>query len=118
MQRIAQPNVDRFSRSREHRDGWAGLVLALIGLALLVFGMCHLTGVNTVGGAGATEVELVKAFSSGGLRCSNPAALPGPSVLNDPTQAAAAFEKLQSRDRNLDKLAYRVDTAAAIPCPT
>jgi hypothetical protein len=118
MQRRAQPDVQRFSRNLEQRDGWAALVLVLVSVTLLVCGARHLTAVSTTEGDGATEVQLVKAFSSGGLHSSNPAAMPDPAILNDPTRAAAAFEKLQRRDRKLDKLTYRVDTSASTPCPT
>jgi hypothetical protein len=118
VQRIAQPDVQRFSRSLEQRDGWVGLALVLTSVALLICGARHLTGLSTTDGETASERQLVKAFSSGGLHASNPAAMPAPSVLNDSDQRAAAFDKFQRRDRSLDKLTYRVDTTATTPCPT
>jgi hypothetical protein len=60
----------------------------------------------------------MKAFSSGGLRCSAAMALPDPSILNDPARSAAAFERLQQRNRQLPRITYRVDTGATTPCPT
>ena len=116
--RVAQPPVNPSARDLENRDGWRGLVFALAALALILCGARHMTGVDTLSGESAHEIQLSKAFSSGGLQYSDPAALPNPSILNDPNKSAAAFEQLQKRDRKLDKLKYRVDTGASAPCPT
>jgi hypothetical protein len=92
--------------------------VALIALAVLFCGATHITDVATKAGGAASETQLMKAFASGGLHYSLPYALPEPSVLNDPTRAAAAFERLQQRNRKLDKITYQVDVGATIPCPT
>jgi hypothetical protein len=116
--RVAQPPIDRSKRELERREPWTGLGLGLVSLVVLFCGATHTTDVATESGGNASEVQLVKAFSSGGLHYSQPYALPAPSVLNDPTKAAAAFQRLQERDRKLDKIKYTVDVGAKTPCPT
>lgn len=118
QQRVPQPPIQRSVRETERRDSSAGLALVLVGLALLCWGAIRVTGLDTLSGDDASERQLMKAFASGGLQISDPAALPPPSILNDPALAAAAFERMQERDRKQDKLTFKVDTSAATPCPT
>lgn len=116
--RVAQPPMDPLKRDLELREPWVGLGLALIGAVLLFCGITHITDVAAQTGSSASEIQLIKAFASGGLHYTQPYALPDPSVLNDPARAAAAFERLQQRNRKLDKIQYRVDVGAKTPCPT
>ena len=116
--RVFQPPIIPSARESEARDAWAGLALGCLALTLLLCGVSHITGIDTLAGSGASEYQLMKAFSSGGLRYSDAMAPPDPSVLNDPALSAAAFERLQQRNRPFPKITYRVDTGATTPCPT
>jgi hypothetical protein len=118
QQRVAQPPIQPSRRSTERRSSSAGLALVLVGLALLCWGAIRVTRLDTLSGEDASEQQLMRDFAHAGLRISDPAALPPPSILNDPALAAAAFERMQERDREQDKRTYKVDTRAVDPCPT
>ena len=66
--RVEQPPIQPALRDVEHHDFWPGFVCALIGSIVLLAGALHITGVETTDGGTASEPQLVKAFSSGGIR--------------------------------------------------
>jgi hypothetical protein len=121
FRRIPQPPLNAALRDREQHALWPGLAVALLGMALMVCGARHLTGVETVDGAAAWETQLVKAYSSGGLqypeRTPPP---PPPPKFDDPAGSAAALERWarQSAQAAPPPWKVRVDTAAKTPCPT
>ena len=116
--RIKQPPIVASARASEAREPWAGLAVGILALTLGLCGVTHMTEVNTLTGSGASERQLIKAFSSGGLRYSDAMAMPDPSVLNDPVRSAVAFERLQQRKHHGPRITYRVDAGATTPCPT
>ncbi len=118
--KIEQPPIQPALRDPERHDFWTGFVLALIGLILMVCGARHLTGVDTTDGGSAWETQLVKAFSSGGIRLLDLAAPPPPPPTDDPAAQARAAAQLE---RNLARMSgprwkVKVDTGASTPCPT
>ncbi len=115
MRRVPQPPVDPARRSREARAFGPGLAGALVGMALLAFGLRHVTGVETVEGAAASETQLVKAYSSGGLQYPEQV-VSAPPPSNDP----AALERWTRENARAKPPNWklRVDTAAKTPCPT
>ena len=118
MKRVSQPPIDPIARPSEDRHGWLALALAIAGLLLLLRGAAHQTDVDTVEGESAREHQLIKAFSSGGLKYPSAAALLDPSVLNDPAAAVAAFERLDRERSEFSDGKPRVNTSAIKPCPT
>ncbi len=115
MRRIPQPPVDPSRRRTEAHALGPGLVGALIGLALLAFGLRHSTGVETVDGGMAWETQLVKAYSSGGLQYPEQTVSAPPSS-DDP----GALDRWARQSVRAKPPAWklRVDTAAKTPCPT
>lgn len=90
------------------------MILVIIAVLILFCGTTHVTGIDTVGGNSATEWQLVKAFSSGGLQYIVPSDDSGPTDPNDPAANAKAEEK---RVKGV-VAKYRVNTGASTPCPT
>jgi hypothetical protein len=120
MKRIPQPPVNPALRDVEHHDFWPGFVAVVAGIVLAFGGVRHLTGVDTVSGNTASEIQLVKAFSSGGLQFADQLVPLPPPKLED---AAAEAEALDRWAKQLASAApptwkVRVDTAAKTPCPT
>ncbi len=118
--KIEQPPIQPALRDPEGHDFWTGLVVVLIGLIVLVVGARHLTGVETTDAHTAWETQLVKAFSSGGIRLLDLTAVPPPPPPDDPAARARAEEQFE---RNLAKASgprwqVKVDTGASTPCPT
>jgi hypothetical protein len=113
FRRVAQPPVNPAMRDAERHDFWTGFVLAVVGFVLLLCGARHLTGVETVQGGTAWETQLVKAFSSGGLRFPEQVAPPPPPKDADP----AALERW-ARQNPPPTWKVRVDAGATTPCPT
>jgi hypothetical protein len=120
MNRISQPPVNPALRGLEHHDFWPGFILALIGGILLLCGARHLTDVDTVEGSTAWEIQLVKAFSSGGLQYPSQLAPAPPPKLDDPAAAAEALDRWAKQQATavLPSWKVRVDTGAKTPCPT
>lgn len=117
--RVPQPAIDRARRPTEGHEFWPAFVFALIGLLLAVGGGLRLTGVETTGGGTAWEVQLVRAFSNGGLRYAEIAASGGLPDPSDPTGAQAAFRRAEDwRRAGEARSKVRVDLGATTPCPT
>jgi hypothetical protein len=114
FRRVPQPPVNPAGRDIERHGFWPGFVTAMIGLVLVVFGARHLTAIETVDGGKAREIQLMKAYASGGLQC--PKAAPPPPEPGDP----AALERWVQQYANAaaPEWKVRVDTAATTPCPT
>jgi len=97
--------------------------VAIIAIALLLCGARHLTGIETTDGGNAWETQLVKAYSSSGLKFPDltpPPPPPPPARDADPAAAAAALDRWQRQTAQAVPPSWkvRVDTAAAAPCPT
>jgi hypothetical protein len=117
-QRVAQPPVQPFLRDTERHDFWTGFSLALIAGIVLLCGARHVTGLETQDGNSAWELQLVRAFTSGGLEFAEPAPPPDPASIADPDEAAAAMDRAARAEAMSLKARYRVNTGAATPCPT
>ena len=120
MNRIPQPPVNPTLRDVEHHDFWPGFIAVLIGGVLAFGGARHLTGVDTVGGSTASEIQLVKAFSSGGVQYASQIVPPPPPKLDDPAAEAEALDRWAKQQANATPSSWkvRVDTDAKTPCPT
>ena len=120
MNRVPQPPVNPALRDLERHGFWPGFVAVTAGMALAFCGLRHLTSLGTVTGNTASEIQLVKAFSSAGLQYASEWAPPPPPRLADPTAQAEALDRWAKAQANLAPPTWkiRVDTAAAAPCPT
>ena len=121
MLRVPQPPVNPALRSQEAHDFWPGFVVVLAGVVVAFCGARHLTGVDTVDGNVATEIQLVKAFSSGGLQYPKQAAPPPPPPnLDNVADPDEALERWAKQQANVQPPAWklRVDLGAQAACPT
>jgi hypothetical protein len=120
MKRVPQPPVNPALRDVERHNFWPGSVAVAVGVVLAVWGVRHLTGLGTASGNTATEIQLVKAFSSSGLQYANEMTPPPPPRLQDPAAEAEALDRWAKQQANATPPTWkvRVDTAAAAPCPT
>lgn len=120
MKRVPQPPIKPALRDVERHDFWPGVVAALAGGVVLFCGAWHLTGVDTVAGGTASEIQLVKAFSSSGLQYASEQAPPPPPNLEGVANPAEALDRWAKQQANAEPPNWkvRVDTAAAAPCPT
>jgi hypothetical protein len=119
MRRVPQPPINPATRDPERHEFWAGLVAAVIGLLLVYAGLKHSTGIDTVEGDAAGELQLIKAFALGGLRYPEPAS-PPPLRSDDPEASAEALDRWAKQQAQAQPPTWkvRVDTAAKTPCPT
>ena len=120
MKRVPQPPVNPALRNVERHDFWPGFVAVVAGVVLAFCGVRHLNGMDTVTGNTASEIQLVKAFSSGGLQFADQLAPPPPPNLADAAAEAEALDRWAKQQANATPPTWkvRVDTAAATPCPT
>ena len=119
MKRVPQPSVNPALRDVERHDFWPGSVAVAIGIALAFCGVRHLTALETVTGNTASEIQLVKAFSSSGVEYASELTPPPPPNLPDPIAQAEALDRWAKQQANpTPNWKIRVDTAAAAPCPT
>jgi hypothetical protein len=118
--RVPQPPVDPARRDLERHDFWPGFIAAIIGAVLLFCGARHLTGVDTVEGSTASEAQLTKAFSAGGLQYADQTPPPAPPRLDDSAAAAEALDRWARQTANAAPPTWkvRVDTGAKKACPT
>jgi hypothetical protein len=117
---VPQPPVNRALRAREGRDFWAGFAAILAGAALALCGALHLTSLGTVDGNTASETQLVKAFSSGGLQYPDQVAPPLPPRLDGAANPAEALDRWAKQRAAFQPPTWkvRVDSGATTPCPT
>ena len=121
MNRLPQPPVNPATRDVERHDFWPGFVAVVAGGFLTFCGVRHLTGVDTVAGDTASEIQLIKAFSSSGLQYADQLAPPPPPPkLENAAAEAEALDRWAKQQANATPPTWkvRVDTAAAAPCPT
>jgi len=116
FQRVPQPPLNAALRDLEHHDFWGGFVVALIGLVLVFGGVRHLTGIETVEGGTATEMQLMKAYSFSGLQFPDQLPVPRPPEGND----LAALDRWMKQNAHPVAPAWkvRVDLGAKTACPT
>ena len=122
MKHLPQPPVQPALRATEAHEFWPGFIIGIVGFILLLTGAQHVTGVPTIQESSASEAQLVKAFSSGGLQYASRLAPPPPPRLGsgDPSAAADALEQWQRQRANTPAPTWkvRVDVGASTPCPT
>jgi hypothetical protein len=120
MRRVPQPPLNPASRDVEAHNFWPGFIIVVIGALLIAGGARRMTAVETVDGGTAREVELMKAFASGGLQYPKHLPPPPPPRMDNSTVASDALDRWA---RDTAKPAQvtskvRVDRAAKTPCPT
>jgi hypothetical protein len=120
LKRVPQPPLDSARRGLEHHDFWPGLIAAIIAVVLLFCGAWHLTGVDTIAGSTASEIQLTKAFSAGGLQYADRMAPPPPPKYDGSATGAEALERWARQTANAAPPSWkvRVDTGAKKACPT
>ena len=120
MNRIPQPSVNPALRDLEHHDFWPGFITVMIGGVLAFGGVRHLTGVDAVDGSTASEIQLVKAFSSSGVQYASQIVPAPPPKLDDPAAEAEALDRWAKQQASATPPSWkiRVDTDAKTPCPT
>ena len=117
-ERVPQPPVNPLRRDTEHHDFWTGFILAIIAAVVFFCGVRHVTGVETQDGDSATEFQLVRSFTSGGLHFAKAGPPPNPASFADPGAFAEAAERAERTADLPLRARYRVNTTAADPCPT
>ncbi len=119
FQRRPQPPVNPALRALERHSFWPGLIGAVVAVVLLFLGARHLTGIETTDGGTAWETQLVKAYSSSGLKFPEAAPPPPPVRTGDPFADATALERWQRTAHAAPPdWKVRIDLSAAAPCPT
>ncbi len=120
MRRVPQPLVNPAQRAREHHDFWPAFVGAVAAGVLIVCGAGRLTGIETVDGGTARETQLVKAYTSGGLKFPQQISAPPRPIPGDPAGTAAALERWERESAQKSRRPWKVqvDTTASAPCPT
>ena len=120
MKRVPQPPINPAMRGMERHHFWPVSVAVAVGVVLVFCGVRHLTALGTVTGDAASEIQLVKAFSSGGVQYASEWRPTPPPRLADPAAQAEALDRWAKEQANAKPPTWkiRVDTAAAAPCPT
>lgn len=120
IRRISQPPINPRTRPTEQHDFWTGGVIAIVGLLILIAGLRHLTGVETLDGSSAWETQLVKAFATGGLRYDEATAAAPLNLPDNPADAAAMLDRARQAATGKRHAIgrVRVDVGASTPCPT
>ncbi len=117
VKRIPQPSIDPAQRPCERHEFWPGFGVAVVAGVLAWCGARHLTAIETVDGSTAWETQLIKAYSSGGLKYPELAPPPPPRP-DDPMSGRAALEQWARQAAQKPAWKVRVDTEAKTPCPT
>jgi hypothetical protein len=120
MRRVAQPPVNPAQRDTERHEFWPGFIATLAGLVLVFFGAGHVTGFETAQGPPASELQLMKAYSSGGLQYADKLPPPAPPPLDDPMTSPEALERWAKQTAHAEPPSWkvRIDLGAKTPCPT
>ena len=120
LQHISQPPINPALRNPERHYFWPGFVAVVAGVVLTVCGARHLTTVDTIDGSSASEIQLVKAFSSGGLQYPEQVPPPPPPKPDGSANSAEALDRWARQQANTPPPAWkvRVDASAKTPCPT
>ncbi len=94
--------------------------MTLAGVTVLFGGIRHLTGVDTTDGNAASEVQLMKAFSTAGVQYADQQAPPPPPNLDNVANPAEALDRWAKEQANRQPPAWkiRVDISAQAACPT
>lgn len=116
--RVPQPPINPRLRNAEEHGFWPAFAVALVAAALLFCGARHVTGLETVDGDSATEPQLVKAFTRGGLVFQEPRLFPDADASTGPPPSAADIREAERRAALPLRDRYRVNTGAVDPCPT
>lgn len=122
FKRVPQPPVRAGLRSLERHRFWPGFVAALAGIMLAGVGVWRLTGIETAEGGQATEIQLIKAYASGGLQFPEQVSTPPPPppMMDDPGAMAEALARWDQENARREPPSWkvRVDVSAKAPCPT
>jgi ABC-type transporter Mla subunit MlaD len=114
---VKQPPIDRNARAGEAREAWPGVVVLLLGAALLLGGLWLPTPARTRDGERATERQLTRAFRSGGVQHEDPTDASGADVTGvastDDTDDAGP-----APDTKVDLPKIIIDQNADDDCPT
>jgi hypothetical protein len=120
MTRVPQPSVNPAARAAERHDFWPGFAAVVAGAAVLFCGAGHVTRVPTATGGAAREMQLVKAFSSGGVQYASEQSAPPPPNLDNVANPAEALDRWARQQANVVPPSWRirVDLGAKAACPT
>jgi len=115
-----QPPINPTQRSLERHDFWPAFVATVAGVLVAFCGARHLTGVDTTGSDTASETQLVRAFSSGGVQYASDQAPPPPPNLEGVANPAEALDRWAKNQANFQPPSWkiRVDLSAKAACPT
>ena len=81
--RVHQPPIDPERRDTEARGRWTGIALGVIGVAAVMLGLGRQTSLPLPDGSRATERQIVRAFTRGGLHVARSRTQPaGPRIEN------------------------------------
>lgn len=120
IQQTPQPPINRLTRQTEEHDFWTGTVVAVIGLLFFIVGLRHLTGIETLDGNSAWETQIVKAFSTSGLRYGESTAAVSPALPDISAEAKSPLDHFNKagtkKSHSIGRV--RVDAGASTPCPT
>ncbi|MGA2747958.1 MAG: hypothetical protein ABSG59_04205 [Verrucomicrobiota bacterium] len=117
---VPQPPVNPSLRALERHDFWPGFVMALGGLVVAFCGAWHLTNVDSVDGGTASETQLIKALSCGGLQFADQMPPPPPPDFKAAANPAEALDRWAGQQAAAQPPAWkiRVNAGAKTPCPT
>jgi hypothetical protein len=117
MRRVPQPPVNPASRDVEAHDFWPGFIVVVIGALLIAGGARRTTAVETVDGGTAREVELMKAFASGGLQYPKHQPPPPPPKMDDSAVGSDALDRWARDTAKPAQVTWkvRVDPGAKTP---
>lgn len=120
MSRVPQPPVNPALRETERHEFWPAFIATFAGLVLVFFGARHVTSIETAQGPPASEIQLIKAYSSGGVQYADKMPPPAPPPMDDPQTTPEALERWARQTANAEPLPWkvRVDLGAKTPCPT
>lgn len=120
--RRPQPPICPDTRPDERHAFLPGALAAVLGLALLGFGVARTTAVPVKDGGRASERQLVRAFALSGLQYEAHLPPPVPPRFDNPDTAAEELARWMEQQAAAEPTpvgwVVRVDPRAATRCPT